>query len=133
MFRRDDAGPNPRSLFCIHEREFICLADFSLWLRLLAKGDAHLIADPLCGYRVHDAQLQHAVNIRTLCRIERLYLRRDARLLGFLRNPDDYRRVPETAKRRVAYAEAFADATDEERAICAAARQIWHAGKSHFQ
>ena len=123
MFTREDAGPNPRSLFCIHEREFICLAYFSLWLRLLAKGDAYFIADPLCGYRVHEAQLQHAVNIRTLCRIERFYLPRDARRLGFLQNPDEYRDVLELAKRHIAHAEAFVDATDKERAICAAARQ----------
>ena len=123
MFRRDDAEPNPRSLFCIHEREFVCLADFSLWLRLLAKGDAYFIADPLCGYRVHDAQLQHAVNIRTLCRIERFYLPRDARRLGFLQNLEEYRRVLDLAKRHIAHAEAYADATGEERAICAAARR----------
>ena len=118
MFRRDDASPNPQSLFCINEKEFTCLADLSLWLRLLAKGDAYYIADPLCGFRVHEAQLQDAAPVRTLCRTERFYLPRDARMLGFLQNPGEYRNVLEAAKRHVDWAKNYPGITGEERALC---------------
>jgi glycosyltransferase involved in cell wall biosynthesis len=121
MFRSSDAAPNPASLFCINGREFTCLADLALWLRLLAKGDAYFLAEPLCGYRVHDKQLQHAAPVRTLCRTERFYLPFEARSLGFLANPNDYRRVLDQSARHIAWAAARRDLTHEERGICAAA------------
>lgn len=121
MFRRDDAAPNPHSLFCIDGREFTCLADLALWLRLLAKGDAYYFADPLCGYRVHDEQLQEAAPVRTLCRTEGFYLPRAARGLGFLGDIAMYRSILEQAKKHIAWAEDRADKTDEEAQICAAA------------
>jgi glycosyltransferase involved in cell wall biosynthesis len=122
MFRASDAAPNPASLFCLNGREFTCLADLALWLRLLAKGDAYFLAEPLCGYRVHDEQLQHAAPVRTLCRTERFYLPLEARSLGFLENPNDYRRVLEQSDRHIGWAAARPDLTHEERRICVAAK-----------
>jgi glycosyltransferase involved in cell wall biosynthesis len=122
MFRSRDAAPNPASLFCINGREFTCLADLALWLRLLAKGDAYFLAEPLCGYRVHDEQLQHAAPVRTLCRTERFYLPLEARSLGFLENPNDYHRVLDQSGRHIDWAAARPDLTHEERGICAAAK-----------
>ena len=119
MFRRADTMLNPDSLFCIHQREYTCLADLALWLRLLAKGDAYYIADAVCGYRVHNEQLQQAAPVRTLCRVERFYLPRDARRLGFLQDPADYRRVLDLAVKHVQWAASFPGATGEERQICA--------------
>jgi glycosyltransferase involved in cell wall biosynthesis len=127
MFRRDDAAPDPHSLFCIGGQEFTCLADLALWLRLLAKGDAYYFADPLCGYRVHDEQLQEAAPVRTLCRTERFYLPRAARGLGFIDDTDAYRRILDQAKKHIVWAEERADKTEEETRICTAAHEDWAA------
>jgi glycosyltransferase involved in cell wall biosynthesis len=121
MFRRDDVAPDPSSLFCLYGREYTCLADLALWFRLLAKGDAYYIADSLCGYRAHEAQLQKAAPVRTLCRTERFYLPRDARGLGFLNADEDYRRVLTRSKQHIEWAMKQADLTTEEQAICAQA------------
>lgn len=127
MFRREDAAPNPRSLFCIDGQEFTCLADLALWLRLLAKGDAYYFADPLCGYRVHDEQLQEAAPVRKLCRTERFYLPRAARGLGFLGDAALYRTILDQAKKHIAWAEERADKTDEEAEMCSTAHADWAA------
>jgi hypothetical protein len=123
MFRRDNAPLNPSSLFCIRDQEFTCLADLALWLRLLAKGDGYYIANPLCGYRVHEEQLQKSPPVRTLCRTERFYLAREGRTLGFLANPADYRRVLDRSKQHIQWAATRPDITPEEVAICATAMQ----------
>lgn len=134
MFRRSDVVANPaaspNSLFCIGKQEFTCLADLALWLRLLTKGDAYYIADQLCGYRVHDEQLQNVAPVRTLCRTERFYIALQASTLGFLDDATEYRNVLEQSRKHIEWAARRPDLTDEERVICnaAAARleaEVW--------
>lgn len=118
MFRREDVSLNPDSLFCIDGREYTCLADLALWLRLLAQGDAYYFAESLVGYRVHDAQLQEAAPVRTRCRTERFYLPCDGRKLGFLQDLDEYRRVLDRGEKHIAWAARFLSATEEEQLLC---------------
>jgi len=125
MFRRGDLIADPAAnrnrLFCIGAQEFTCLADLALWLRLLSKGDAYYIADQLCGYRVHDQQLQNAAPVRTLCRTERFHIAPAARTLGFLEDVTEYRGVLDQTRKHIEWAAKRPDITAEERAICDAA------------
>jgi hypothetical protein len=125
MFRRSavlaNPAANPTSLFCIGEQEFTCLADLSLWLRLLTKGDAYYIADRLCDYRVHSEQLQNAAPVRTLCRTERFHIARAARTLGLLEDATECRHVLDLSKKHIEWAARCHDITAEERDICDAA------------
>lgn len=88
LFRRGDVDTS--ELFSIAGREYTCLADLALWLRLLAKGAMAYIARPLSFIRVHSGRLQHAATIAVRCFTERVYLPQDARSLGFLERPEDY-------------------------------------------
>src|SRR5213075_2474740 len=56
MFRRTDLALEPGSIFRWGAHEYHCLADLSLWLRLLAKGMAYYSAVPLSEYRRHARQ-----------------------------------------------------------------------------
>ncbi len=78
---------------------------------------------PLVGYRVHDTQLQQSAPVRTFCRTERFYLAVEAKNLGFLENPQDYRRVIERSKQHILWAWERPDLSAEEHAICETAMQ----------
>lgn len=123
MYRREDVDLKDGKLFRIGERDYHCLADLSLWLRLLAKGDAAYILESLCGFRVHKQQLQRQAPIRTLCCVEYLHLLQEARPLGFLNNPAQYDRALKIATHYVALAHTRTDLSDEEKCICAEADQ----------
>jgi len=91
MFRRRDVTPEPGGLFTWKGKSYHCLADLSLWLRLLAKGRAFYCASALSEYRVHAGQEQRTADMGPGCITERLDLLRAARDEGFIAQPAQYR------------------------------------------
>ncbi len=89
MFRRADVDCDAGGVFTWGETTYHCLADLSLWLRLLTLGEAYYGAAALCEYRVHPGQEQRALGIE--CITERYDLGMQARRAGFLREPAQYR------------------------------------------
>lgn len=84
MFRKQDLDAATDNIFRIGTNEYTCLADMSLWLRLLNKGDAVYLADELSAYRIHPGQEQHKFRVAARCTSERYYLTLDGDSLGFL-------------------------------------------------
>ncbi len=101
MFRKSDVSLNGDTLFRIAERDYLCLADMCLWLRLLARGDAIYLAQPLSYFRIHPGQLQDSPEGEARCMVERLYLPTDARRLGFLSDETAFRRTIEFASQLI--------------------------------
>lgn len=91
MFRRKDVDCEAGGIFTWGGRSYHCLADLSLWLRLLARGDAYYFATPLSQYRVHAGQEQRSGAMGLDCITERLDMAHAARAAGFLREPQAYR------------------------------------------
>ena len=87
MFRRADVSLD-KAIFTWGDKSYRCLADLSLWLRLLAQGTAYYDAAPLSEYRVHPAQEQRRDSVD--CITERLDLVNEARRAGFLAAADQY-------------------------------------------
>jgi glycosyltransferase involved in cell wall biosynthesis len=90
LIRKSALEPESGSLFRWGENDYECLADLSLWLRLLAKGPAFWIAEPLSSYRYHGDQQQRSSGTSVRCVIERWLLVEDSARAGFLDRPEDY-------------------------------------------
>lgn len=84
MFRRAQLAIENDVLFRWGGHDYHCLADLSLWLRLLATGLAYYDAGALSEFRVHDGQEQQQGNMPLTCLLERLRIARQARRAGFL-------------------------------------------------
>jgi len=82
MFRRADVSVEPGGIFTWAGKSYRCLADLSLWLRLLSRGRAYYHASTLSEYRVHREQEQRQGSID--CITERFDLANKAREVGFL-------------------------------------------------
>lgn len=93
MFRKRDVEIQDNNMFVLNGNEYICLADLSLWLRLLSKGEAIYIAEPMSLFRIHPNQQQNKADTAYKCVTERFFLVQDARTLGFLQSPELYRRA----------------------------------------
>jgi glycosyltransferase involved in cell wall biosynthesis len=91
MFRRADVAVEEGGLFAWGGKAYHCLADLSLWMRLLAKGRAFYSATPLSEYRVHPGQEQRIAEMGVRCITERLDLALAARHVGFLATPLQFR------------------------------------------
>ena len=89
MFRRADVDCEASGIFTWAGTTYHCLADLSLWLRLLTLGEAYYCAAALCEYRVHTGQEQRGLGVG--CITERYDLGVQARRAGFLREPAQYR------------------------------------------
>jgi O-antigen biosynthesis protein len=87
MFRRADLELEGDSIFRWQGRDYHCLADMSLWLRLLAGGLAFYAASPLSEFRRHAGQEQERDEVRFACLLERAWILRSARAAGFLAAP----------------------------------------------
>jgi glycosyltransferase involved in cell wall biosynthesis len=87
MFRRADVALEG-GVFTWGGRSYRCLADLSLWLRLLAKGTAYYDSAVLSEYRMHPGQEQRQGAVA--CITERLQLADEARRAGFLEMPAQY-------------------------------------------
>ena len=91
MFRIRDVPVEAGGIFTWDGKPYHCLADLSLWLRLLAKGNAYYCATALSEYRVHAGQEQRSSAMGVKCVTERLDLIEAARGVGYLRAPTAYR------------------------------------------
>lgn len=89
MFRRADVAADG-GIFTWGGKHYHCLADLSLWLRLLAEGSAYYHAAPLSEYRVHPGQAQREADMGIDCITERLDLVDAARRAGFLKSAMQY-------------------------------------------
>lgn len=87
LFRRDAVAVEGGNLFRWGANEYLCLADLSLWLRLLAVGHAWWDEEPLSAYRRHAGQLQRSPAAAARCVIERWLLAEDGLRAGFITDP----------------------------------------------
>jgi O-antigen biosynthesis protein len=85
MFRKRDVELEAGGLFTWGGRHYHCLADLSLWIRLLARGPAFYQAPALSQFRVHPGQEQGGPTMEVECIAERVALMHQARERGFLR------------------------------------------------
>ncbi len=123
MFRRADVKLEDGLLFRWGGKDYHCLADLSLWLRLLAEGLAYYVAAPMSEFRIHPGQEQHRV--RLACLVERLWIYRQARAAGFLQVPQGRRLAMSTMHTRVEACIGAPDATaDEVKALRALLAEI---------
>jgi glycosyltransferase involved in cell wall biosynthesis len=84
MFRRADVRMEDGALFRWGGHDYHCLADMSLWLRLLREGLAYYTPAPLSEFRMHEGQEQHREGVRMACLTERLWILRQGREAGYL-------------------------------------------------
>ena len=84
MFRRADVAIEGGAIFRWAGHDFHCLADLSLWLRLMAKAIAYYAATPLSEYRRHRDQEQRGPEAALECLVERELILGRAASLGYL-------------------------------------------------
>lgn len=90
LFRREAVRVEGGSIFRWGANDYECLADVSLWLRLLAKGGAWWVADALSAYRWHEGQQQRTPGTAVKCILERWLAVEEGARAGFLDAPADY-------------------------------------------
>jgi glycosyltransferase involved in cell wall biosynthesis len=100
MFRRSQLAVEGDSMFRWEGREYHCLADLSVWLRLLRTGFAYYSAAPLSEFRRHADQEQDRPGGAFECMVERLWIARAARGVGYLASPVDWRAALAAVKAR---------------------------------
>jgi len=88
MFRRESLVVEEGVMFHWGGREYHCLADLSVWLRLRSRGFAYYGAAALSEYRRHPGQEQRRPEVRAACLRERGWILAAARDSGFLRTPE---------------------------------------------
>jgi glycosyltransferase involved in cell wall biosynthesis len=115
MFRHADVSLEDGALFRWGGRDYHCLADLSLWLRLLAQGLAYYNSVPLSDFRVHAGQEQHREGVRISCIVERLWIVRQAQAHGFLASTEARRVALASVKARVTGILALPTITPSER------------------
>jgi glycosyltransferase involved in cell wall biosynthesis len=87
LFRKADLPTEEGLVFRWGGRDYHCLADMALWLRLLARGLAYYDSGVLSEFRMHPGQEQHGAGMDLACVEERLWIAREARTAGFLSAP----------------------------------------------
>jgi hypothetical protein len=97
LFRRDALQPEGDSIFRWGDNEYLCLADMSLWLRLLSVGHAWWDQEPLSAYRQHGGQLQRSARGAARCVIERWLIVEDGARAGFLADPAEREKATRSA------------------------------------
>jgi glycosyltransferase involved in cell wall biosynthesis len=100
MFRRSDLVLEGDSMFRWGGRDYHCLADLGVWLRLLRTGLAYYGAAPLSEFRRHPDQEQSRPDGAFECLVERLMIAREARGAGYLASPAAWRTALGTIKAR---------------------------------
>jgi glycosyltransferase involved in cell wall biosynthesis len=100
MFRRSQLAVEGDSIFRWGGRDYHCLADLALWLRLLRTGLAYYCASVLSEFRMHPEQEQERPGARFECMAERLWIAREARRAGFLATDAAWRAALASVKAR---------------------------------
>jgi hypothetical protein len=101
LFRRADVTPEDGRVFRWGGRDYHCLADLGLWLRLLAQGAAYYHAQPLSAMRRHAGQEQDKPEVRVACLVERLWIVGAAQAAGFLANPAQLKQALDSVRSQV--------------------------------
>jgi len=101
MFRRADLAVEEGGIFRWGGRDYHCLADMSMWLRLMEGALAYYTVVPLSDFRIHAGQEQNREEVRTRCLVERLWIVRQARARGFLSAPVAHRMALANLRARV--------------------------------
>ena len=117
MFRRADVSLG-KPIFTWGGKSYRCLADLSLWLRLLAEGTAYYDAAPLSEYRVHPAQEQRRDAVE--CITERFDLVNEARRAGFVAASEQYAQALERVDALAKIWAARPGVSEEDRATLSA-------------
>lgn len=115
LFRRGAVRVENGSLFNWGGNEYVCLADMSLWLRLLCAGHAWWDEQPLSAYRQHGGQLQRSPRAAARCVIERWLIVEDGARAGFLDDPDEREKASRNAGHNFLYWSQREDAPPEFR------------------
>jgi glycosyltransferase involved in cell wall biosynthesis len=102
LFRRGDLALEEGAVFRWKGREYHCLADLSLWVRLMGQGLVYYHAAPLSAMRRHAGQEQEKPEVRVMCLVERLWLVESSRALGFLGAPSLHQLALENLRGQVA-------------------------------
>lgn len=102
MFRRSQLALEDGRLFRWGGTDYHCLADLSMWLRLLSRGFAYYHAGVLSEYRMHEGQEQDQRDMRVTCLEERLWIVRQGRRAGFLSTPELWRQALQSLEARAA-------------------------------
>jgi len=101
MFRRADLVLEDGGIFRWGGRDYHCLADMSMWLRLMEGALAYYAVVPFSDFRIHAGQEQNREEVRARCLVERLWIVRQARARGFLSAPVAYRMALANLRARV--------------------------------
>ena len=91
MFRRSQLAVEGDSIFRWGGRDYHCLADLSVWLRLMRTGLAYYGAEALSEFRRHPGQEQDRAGGAFECLVERVAIAREARKAGYLASPGAWR------------------------------------------
>jgi glycosyltransferase involved in cell wall biosynthesis len=100
MFRRAQLAIEGDSMFRWGGRDYHCLADLGVWLRLLRTGLAYYGAEPLSEFRMHPGQEQDSGGAPFECLVERLWIAREARRAGYLAAAPNWRAALAVVKAR---------------------------------
>jgi glycosyltransferase involved in cell wall biosynthesis len=100
MFRKSQLAVEGDSIFRWGGRDYHCLADLGLWLRLLGSGLAYYCATVLSEFRMHPGQEQERPGARFECMVERLWIAQEARRAGFLASAGAWRAALDAVKAR---------------------------------
>ena len=117
MFRRAQLAREAGGIFRWGGTTYHCLADLSLWLRLLTRGAAFYCAAGLSEFRVHPGQEQAGDAGRLDCLLERHRIATQARAAGYLARPAQWLEALHAVR-------SFAGATDFARVAPEVAARI---------
>jgi hypothetical protein len=101
MFRRADLALEDGGIFRWGGQDYHCLADMSMWLRLMEGALVYYSVAPLSDFRIHPGQEQNREDVRVGCLVERLWIVRQARTRGYLSAPAAHRMALTTIRARV--------------------------------
>ena len=113
MFRRSDVSIEDGRIFKFAGIDYHCLADLSLWLRLLSKGDAIYLKNELSCFRLHGGQEQRKQDVAIKCLTERYELLKQSSTLGFLDDAESQNMAANTLLKILDQALASGAITDE--------------------
>ena len=116
MFRRADLVLEDGGIFRWGGQDYHCLADLSMWLRLMEGALAYYSVVPLSEFRIHPGQEQNREDVRVACLVERLWILRQARTRGYLPAPAAHRMALAAIRARVVPSLGISGLTASERA-----------------
>jgi glycosyltransferase involved in cell wall biosynthesis len=90
MFRKADMLVHGDGLFTLGNTSIGFNVDVAMWLKLLSRGDAVYIEEPLSFFRIHGSQQQQKPYVITGCLVAWADIVREGRRLGFVQDDASY-------------------------------------------